>query len=260
MATQVQIINRALIRLGEDRINTITDDTDVARKVTAIYDSVLETITAEGPEKGWKFARRTYHGIDRDSSTITAFAQASATTTTVTASHTLKAGDMVTVDGTTSYDGTYDVVSVSGTTSFVITATYVANDATGTAYWTSEKYSYRYEIPDCLRVVSVQAGGAELTDWIRSGSYILTNQESSEVDMNIVESITTTTLFPPHFIKVLWLSLAIELAYDVIQSSTHTERLITELYEIVLPKAIAMDEQEKYEQETDTSWIDAGIR
>lgn len=258
---KLAIYNNALVRLGQDRLDSITQDSDHRRTLDAIYDQILEEVTAAGPEKGWKFARRTYHGIDDDLATITAIANSSTSgDITVTATHTLVAGDMVELDGDTGYDGTYDVNRVSTTTTFDVTATYVAT-GTGTARWTSEAYEYRYLIPTTptvLRVVSAQVAGVELTDWLEEGGYILTNQESDEIDIEFVQSITTTALFPTHFTKVLWFAMAIEAAYGILQSATASERLRLEYDEKILPKAIAIDEKKKYVQESSSSWVDAG--
>ena len=96
-----------------------------------------------------------------------------------------------------------------------------------------------------------------MTDWVKRGVYILTNQESSEVDMDIIQSITTVTLFPDYFVKVLVLKLAIALHYNITQDLKAIQLLAAEL-DLAMPKAIAMDEAEKYVQEYSTSWVDAG--
>jgi len=63
---------------------------------------------------------------------ITAFSDAGGGLVTVTsAAHTLIAGNVVMIAGTTSYDGTYYISNVT-TNTFDITATWVADDATGT--------------------------------------------------------------------------------------------------------------------------------
>ena len=250
-----------MIDLGEALFDDVdTAGTNPANVVNAAWDIILPEALNHGPEEGWKFARRRYHGIDRDSATITAFASASSTTTTVTATHTLIAGDEVTIAGTTSYDGTYDVVSVPTTASFVITVAFVADDATGTAKWTSESFEYRYARPDCTRVTSVKTGGAELSDWIREGDYILTNQEDTCVDMNYIMSAgnLTITNFPPHFVDVLWRRLSAALAYDLVQNQALSNAKLTSLERIYLPRAIGMDNREQYVQESSNSWVSAG--
>jgi len=66
--------------------------------------------------------------------TVTALADASNFQTTVTsAAHGLSNGDYITIDGTTSYDGYYQITSVA-TNTFVVDKTFVADDATGTWY------------------------------------------------------------------------------------------------------------------------------
>lgn len=263
MASKTNIANMAMTRLGEKVfVDVDADGTNPADVVNAIWDVVLEQALYQGPEEGWKFARRRYHGIARESFAITAFASASSTTTTVTATHTLLAGDQVEISGTTSYDGTYDVVSVTGTTSFVITIAFVADDATGTAYWTSEELAYRYLIPTVTRITNVQVGGSEITDWVREGSYILTNMESAEVDMLYVlaPANVTVTNFPMHFVEVLWRRLAIHLTYDLVQNANIQQQLLTETEQIYLPRAIGMDNREQYVQESSSAWVDAGRR
>jgi hypothetical protein len=111
---------------------------------------------------------------------------------------------------------------------------------------------------DFLRVTSVKTEGTEITDWVRKGQYILTNQEDSEIELEYVKRVTVTGLFPPHFIKVLYYMLAYHLAYDIVQNKNHANDILQELQLIVLPKAIGLDEQDQYVQEESTSWIDIG--
>ena len=257
-ATETAICNLALQRMGQAVIDDI-DGTSVNEvKCANIFDQVRDETLLDGPELGWKFSKRTYHSIDREEFTITAFTSASATTTTVTATHTLVAGDMVTIDGTTSYDGDYVVNSVSTTVSFVITATFVADDATGTAYWTSNEYAYRYAVPTCKKVVAVKVGGLDIPDWVRWGDYILTNNESAEVDMDIIKALTTTvTSWPDWFVRIVVLRMAIELHYSMTQDLKAIQLLAEELWR-AKAKAIAMDEREKYVQESSNSWADIG--
>ena len=261
MSTKTQIANKAMIDLGEALfIDVDTDGTNPANVVNAAWDIILPEALNHGPEEGWKFARRRFHGIDRDSATITAFASLSSTTTTVTATHTLIAGDQVEIAGTTSYDGTYDVISVSTTVSFVITIAFVADDATGTAKWTSESFAYRYARPTATRITAVKVGGAELSDWVREGDFILTNQEDTEVDMNYIQdaSVLTITNFPPHFVDVLWRRLSACLAYDLVQNLQLSNTKLQSLERIYLPRAIGMDNREQFVQESTNSWVTAG--
>ncbi len=260
-ASETIIANLALYKMGQETIDSIDGTNVLDVKVNAIYDQARDELETEGPELGWKFCRRRYHGIDDDSATITSIAElVAASTITVTATHALAAGDMVELAGDTGYDGTYDIISVSTTVSFVVAATYVAT-GTGTAHWRSEEYSYRYLIPTTptvLRVDSAQVGGIELTDWIEEGGYILTNMESDEIDLEIIQQITTTTKFPPHFTKALVLKIAIELHYNITQDLNAIDRLEQIELPKAMSKAIAMDERGKYVKEESSSWQDFG--
>ena len=121
------------------------------------------------------------------------------------------------------------------------------------------EYDYQYEIPnDCLRIVSVSADGVEYADWKREGDYILTNEVDDEIDLLYIKKITDTGKFPPHFAKALYTKMAITLCYRIKEASRHYERLMFEYEQRVLPKAIAMDEKEKYVEEEDDSWSTEG--
>ncbi len=256
--TETSLCNLALLRMGQNLIDDIDGSTQLEKKCNLIFDQQLGELLTAGPEKGWKFAKRTYHGINVNSATITAFTDlVTDTTTTVTATHTFSAGDRVTITGTTNYDGTYVIASVSTTVSFVIEKAYVADDATGTVTWTSNKNEYRFAIPSCKKVTEVSVGGVELSDWYRDGIYILTRMEDTELDMDIVQSITDVTLLPDHFVKVLVLKMAIALHYNLTQDLKAIQLLEQELV-FALPKAIAIDEGEKYVREESTSWVSIG--
>ncbi len=256
-SSETAIANLALQRMGQALIDDINGTTVNESKVNNIFDQARDELLENGPENGWRFSRRTYHGIDREEFTITALADlVTGETTTVTATHTLVAGDMVTLSDT-NIDGTYDVNSVSTTVSFAIDAVFTATD-TGTANWTSERYAYRYAIPTSSTVLAVKVGGIELTDWIKEGGYILTNLESDTVDMDIVSSLTSTvTSWPAHFVRVLVLKLAIALHYSMTQDLKAIQLLAIEL-DLAMPKAIAMDERQKYVQESSQSWQEVG--
>ena len=258
--TKTTIANWSMIRVGEAIFTDVdSDGTATADKFNAIWDLSLEDLLDSGPEKGWEFANRTFHSIDRDEIAVTALAQASSTTTTVTGTHALIAGDNVTLGTDLNLAGTYVVNSISTTVSFVITATFTATD-TGTAYWTSEEFAYRFARPTSTRVTSVRVGGVELRDWERKGSWILTNQESDEIDMDYILAHGDVTIanFPAHFVAALRLKLASDLAYDLVQNSALGDRFLQEYETIVLPRAIGMDNREMYVQEKSSSWVDAG--
>ena len=259
--TKTQIANKTMIDLGEKLFTDVdADGTNPANVFNAAWDIALPEMLNSGPEEGWKFAVRKFHGIARDSDPITALADlVTGETTTVTATtHTLIAGDMVLLEDT-NIDGTYDVNSVSTTVSFAIDAAFIATD-TGTAYWTSEEFAYRFARPTSTRVVKVMVGGIEITDWIRQGEFILTNQESTEVDMDYILHADSVTIanFPPHFVDVMWKRLSAALAFDLVQNRQLADDKLNILERIYIPRAIGMDNRETYEKEFDNSWQETG--
>jgi len=262
MATdKLEIYNLALVRLGEDRLAAVDADSEPRRKLDAVYDNVLEQITIAGPQKGWKFAKVKSVIVDVESSTISSIADYSATVAdtvlvTTSSAHNLLSGNNVQIEDTDNYNDEYEATVVS-TTSFYVEADFSATE-TGTAYWVSDQDQWRFAVPSASkRVVSVRVSGVELNDWTEEDGYILTALESTAIIIDYVKSVTTTTLFPAYFTKVLYLNLCEELGYSLIQSRTVAEHFET-LKDKAMLKAIALDEQKKYVQESSTEWVDAG--
>ncbi len=257
--TKIKIWNLALLRLGEALLGATTDDTNTARVCDAIFDQVLEETLAAGPEFGWRFAARR-GSVDVNNTAITAVADytstVSGTVLVTAASHDLQSGDTVTITSTTSYNGN-KVITVIDANSFYFTDTFVATE-TGTVQWTSDEFTYRYVRPTSLRVTSVSAGAAELTDWLREGIYLFTSQEATTTIVKYVQSITTTSLFPSHFVKVLYMNMAAHLAYDLVQNRVFSEQLFLELETVHMPRAVALDAKELFVQEFNQDWQNAG--
>ena len=267
MATKTEIYNLGLLRLGEEVLTDaeITANTiNTAIVCNAIYALVLDETLAMSKEKGWLFANARTSNVGVNNSAITAFADYSGTVSgTVSATstaHGLITGDLITIkDGSIgAYDGE-EVITKIDANSFYFTATFSATE-TATAQWTSQRLAFRYAIPSGNGVFSVSVGGLEVTDWKRENQFILTNLEDTELDMEyiLLGSALTVTNFPPHFVKVLYMNMAVHLAYDLVQSRTLSEDLKIEVENIVLPRAIGLDAREQFVQEEDNSWQEAG--
>jgi len=260
-ASKLIIYNFALVGMGQDRLASDTADDENRRKLDAIYDDVLDQLIVDGPEKGWKFAKVKSVAIDVESSTISSFADYSGTVSgtvlvTTSSAHNLITGNNVAIEDTSNYTNEYEVTVVADTT-FYITATWSSTE-TGTAYWVSDADQWRFAVPSAAkRVTSARVSGVELTDWTEDGGYILTAQESTAMTIDYVKSVTTTTLFPSYFTKVLYLSLENELAFSITQNASLAERIGIKLDREML-KAIAKDEQKKYVEEVSSEWVDAG--
>ena len=264
MATKTQIANRTAVRIGAALfVDVDSDGTATANQFNAIWDSVVENALEIGPEKGWRFAKHSTSDVAVNSTAITAFADYSGTVTgtvlVTSVAHGLLSGDQAVIASTTSYDGQYKVTKVTADT-FYITATFVADDATGTSQWTSRKYLYRYARPTSTTIESVYIADRFITDWNRQGDFILTNQSSQLVDMDYTKALSdiTVTTFPAHFNEVIHRQMSIEMLYSVTQSAALQNRLTEEIETIYLPRAIGMDSREFYVQEESEAWEAAG--
>lgn len=103
----------------------------------------------------------------KDSNTITAFADYSATvagTVKVTSNwHELSTGDVITIIGTTSYNGTFSVTKIDSN-NFYITDTWVADDATGTfSIYNNTNYGLIGSITAVANYTGVVAGTVSIT-------------------------------------------------------------------------------------------------
>jgi hypothetical protein len=98
-------------------------------------ESLTDVIyTASTVEDGiWRITYKTFHETPTN---ITAFADYSGTVTgtvsVTSTSHGIETGDYVTIAGTTNYNGTYAATKIDANT-YYITATWVADDGTGTS-------------------------------------------------------------------------------------------------------------------------------
>lgn len=264
MATKLGIYNLTLSRLGQNRLAGLNDNVENRRKIDNVYDDILDQALENCPEDGWKFTRKRGIGIDRDSSSIASFSDytsivSGSTLVTTSTPHSLISGNDTQLDDTSNYDATYTQVTVVSSSQFYLASTaFVADDATGTVYWISDNYQYRYKIPEeAQRVTHVKVGGIELNDWTEEDGFILTNQEAVTVYMDYIKLVTNPGLFPGYFTKVLYLSIAVELSDNVTKSVAKTERLEEKL-ERAIDKAKGLDERRKYVREVSTSWVDAG--
>ena len=265
MSSKTQIANKTFINIGEAEVSDIdTDSTTPADEFNALWNSTLEDLLTTGPEEGYAFSKWSTSQVDVNSTSITVFADYSGTVSgTVLATdtgHTYLTGDTITIkDGSIgAYDGDENITKVDAN-SYYFTATFSATE-TATAQWTSNKFNYRYTRPTSLQITKVCDGGIELTDWERKRDWILTNLASDDVEMDYILAVAdlTVTSFPAWFVEVVWRKMAIEMSYSRVQSLAIRDRLIQELEEIYLPRAIGMDAREQFVKESSDSWNAAG--
>ena len=117
------------------------------------------------------------HTDTRTTGSITAFATSGTRTQVTSATHGLNNGDAITITGTTSYNGTFNVQDVA-TNTYIIKVTFVADDATGT--WAT-RHRGRFENGQLGRLL--YCNGAETMVWggdeSRLSSFVVFNPDGS---------------------------------------------------------------------------------
>lgn len=263
MASKTDIANKTMINIGEAIfVDVDADGTTPAAEFNALWDSTLEDALTTGPEQGYAFSKWSTSEINVHNTAITAFADGgSGTVDASSLLHDLLVGDCVTIkDGSVgSYDGNQIVTAVADANTFTFVETFSATE-TATAQWTSDKLAYRYAIPSVLQITRVCTGGMDISDWLRKGNYILTNQEDTSVAMDYIKAIAdlTVTEFPQWFNEIVWRKMAIGMVYSRVQSLGFRDRLIQEVEQIYIPRAKGMDAREQFVQESSNSWVNAG--
>jgi len=117
---------------GTDLANGTTGSEDEVSSVSYLFAAGdVGKAVIIGGGTGWTTGTYNISSVNTDSGSITAFADAGGGQVTVTsASHGIPEGRAVTISGTTSYNDTFTATNVAENT-FEITATFVADDATG---------------------------------------------------------------------------------------------------------------------------------
>ena len=132
---------------------------------------------------------------------ITAFADADGGQVTVTsASHGLANGNIVTITGTTSYNGTFTIANVS-TNDYEITDTFVADDGTGTWIHPVGVAGRRIGINLLLDRSTTETNRPILNEFELQAQHVYTDKERYEFVIDIDKSIpffTKTANTDPH--------------------------------------------------------------
>lgn len=112
-------------------------------------------------------------------------------------------------------------------------------------------YDYAYDLPsDCLRVIKMSVD----EPFKKVGQHLYTDE--SEVYIEYISQVSTTTLFSPLFVTTLAARLAAEVAYPLSNSTDLAGAKYNE-YLNKLKLARSVDAQEgTFEKDEETSWID----
>ena len=249
IATETDMVNLALGKLGEYRITSMSDGTAAAEKASFLYESTRDALLRR---HNWNFARM-YTTILPAYVTPSAVAAGSdgSVQLTTTAAHGLSTGARVTVDlfttaGVELTTGTF-YVTVLDANNFTLNDTTWTAESTGGGGNTSNytvappfKRAYILALPsDCLMVRTINgwknAGMARRSfDIVQGGQvYINTNQGNLVYTMRM----TTISEYDSMFVQCLAQALAIDLSIPITGDKDVKAALIQEMEQVVLPAA-----------------------
>lgn len=257
-ASDVEICNSALSKLGAEEITALTDNTRRAKLCNRQYDKIRKKLLRS---YFWGFARkRAYLPQVTDASTTV-----NSGTDTFTSGSTLNmdTGDIVTIDlvsgalpSPLSTGQTYYAIKLT-TTTFQLAdnqadaANGIPLDITNAPTFSATfkigapfEYGAKFALPsDYLRGMREEY---KSTNWRKEGQFIFSDEEA--LNIIYVADVTDTTLFDPSFDELFATALALELSYPLVQSMTLKREIRLEYVEL-LKDTRSFDSQEGLPEE-----------
>ena len=118
-------------------------------------------------------------------------------------------------------------------------------------------YASRYQLPaDCLRVLNIDRCSQPFEV---EGGFIVTNEKSSDIKIQYISHTVEYARYSATFLKALWLGLASDLSYALVQSTTLQDKIISEA-ERFLRKARSYNSQEGTPESRYSDAYTMGIR
>ena len=273
MATQVNICNLALRRLGAQEITAINDGTKMADHCNEFWDYILYEVLEDFP---WNFAKKSrslgytsgyaFHA-DSDVKTISGISQADPAVVTCAThgfldEHTVYVYD---VEGMTEVNGRVYEIEKIDANSFRLLG---IDSASWTAYTScgscvrkeaESKYhsGYSYDLPaDYLRALYLDGGGEfEIMGSAYNRRLLTTTKDAV---LSYVSEETTTTNMLNRFINAMAYRLAADLAIPLGKKDASQEKMMG-MYNYVLGKSTVADARsEKQSLEDNDPWLKAG--
>lgn len=274
MASQVDICNLALRRLGEREITLITDSNKRAEHCNAFWTYVLDEVLED---YAWNFAKKvatldytTGFGVytSDDEKTITNITQAAPPVVSATA-HGFSDGHLVyiyDVSGMTEVNQRIYKVTASSTNAFSLLdmdgTPWTAYTSGGKTYRmeVDSRYSngYAYDLPaDYLQALHLDDEASEFEIYgTGNNERLVTTVKDAVLHYTSLES--TTTNMTNRFISALAWRLAAELAVPLAKKGT-TQEWAMGMYAYVLGKKSTADAREERQNLPDKDpWIQAG--
>jgi hypothetical protein len=245
MATDIQIANLAITRLGHDAdvASFNASGTKSERWFASNYDFIKQALLRE---HGWKFAIKRAIPTADSIRTITGATQASPVVIT-SAAHGFTNGQVIyiaNVLGMTELNNRTFTVANAAANTFELSGedgtSHTAYSSGGSAYgYVATEFTYRFPIPaDCLRLMRV--GLHEIIEYRVEGGYIYTNESAINIEYI---SDADEALFDSQFVDLFASRLSAEISFYLTDNSTLTEQSWT-LYNGKLSMSRTMDSRQ----------------
>ncbi len=254
-SSYAEITNLALVRIGANRITSMTDGSRNANEANAIFQNVADEVLRA---HDWSFAthRAGLRQKDVISVNITTITQANPGTV-LHGGGAIEEGDLIefaNVGGMTELNGNQYIATQVQSTQFTITETdtsgFTAYTSGGTAEQVlphTDKWTYVYECPsDCLRVISINDAPDteyELTNIGTGSQTLLLSNEEPPIVIEYIKQVVTPGQFDATFTDALAFRLAGELSLILTGDMEKFQAMMT-AYNSQLAAAVTNDSKE----------------
>lgn len=262
MATDVQICNLALTRIGHESIASLNASGNKAERwFAANYDLIRSSLLREHQ---WRFATKRAVLTKDDVYAITGATAANPVVITIGAGHGVTNGQGVFIAGVIGMSQlnnlTYTAANVTATTlelSGVDGTAYTAYASGGslTRYIATE-YAYRFALPsDCLRILRIN--GSERDDYRVESGYICTDEGT--VNIEYIFDNGDESSFDAQFVDLFAARLSAEVSFYLTDNNTLTEQAWN-IYNDKIRMARTMDSRQGMPRGLEAdAWLDARL-
>lgn len=245
MATDIQIANLAITRIGHDAnvASFSASGSKAERWFNSNYEFLKQSLLRE---HGWKFAIKRAVPAADSIRTITGATQASPVVIT-SEDHGFSNGEVIyiaNVIGMTELNNRTFTVAGATTDTFQLSGEdgtgHTAYSSGGSAYgYVATEFAYRFPLPtDCLRLLRV--GLYEQIEYRVEGGYIYTNESAIHIEYI---SDADEALFDAQFVDLFAARLSAEISFFLTDNSTLTEQAWT-IFNNKLSMARTMDSRQ----------------
>ena len=229
MATyDYEIANLALVRIGAERITSLTDGSRNANEINAVFTLIRDEVLRSHP---WNFAIRVADLVQHVANvlTITDITQANPGVVTYTGTDpedgdeyliedvvgmTELNDNIYTVQNVNTTGNTFELYNSAGQKLNTITYTAYTSDGTATEQTShqSTEYAYVYHLPsDFLRML--QFNDDPDAKYLIIGNHVYTNETHAEI--KYIEQVTTISYYDALFVDAFAWRIAMEVAVAV---------------------------------------------